>query len=82
MKIDFNKIFEYFNNLNDQARYSILACVVVLVLLLDVFFLVLPQCGSIADINDQIKKLSDDTQQVLTDKERIDQLKKTWSRRV
>ncbi len=32
--------------------------------------------GSIADINDQIKKLSEDTQQVLTDRQRIKQLKK------
>ena len=52
------------------------AGVVFLIILLDVFFLVLPQIGGIADINDQIKKMSDDTQQVLTDKQRINQLKK------
>lgn len=75
--MDLSKIFEAFNNLNEQARYSILGCVVVLVLLLDVFLLVLPQCGSISDINDQIKTLSTDTAQVVTDKQRIDQLKKS-----
>jgi len=75
--MDLSKIFEAFNSLNEQARYSILGGVVVLVLLLDVFLLVLPQCGSISDINDQIKTLSTDTAQVLTDKQRIDQLKKS-----
>ncbi len=75
--MDLSKIFEAFNNLNEQARYSILGGVVVLVLLLDVFLLVLPQCGSISDINDQIKTLSTDTAQVVTDKQRIDQLKKS-----
>ena len=76
MKPDLNKILEYFNNLNDQTRYAILGGVVFLIILLDVFLLVLPQMGSIADINDQIKKMSEDTQQVLTDKQRINQLKK------
>ena len=32
--------------------------------------------GGIADINDQIKKMSEDTQQVLTDKQRINLLRK------
>ena len=59
MKLDLNKILEYFNNLNDQARYAILGGVVFLIILLDVFFLVLPQIGGIADVNDQIKKISD-----------------------
>jgi len=77
MKMDLSKILEAFNSLNEQARYSILGGVVVLVLLLDVFLLVLPQCGSIVDINDQIKTLSTDTAQVLTDKQRINQLKKS-----
>ena len=71
-----NKIIEYFNNLNDQVRYAILVGVVFLIILLDVFLLVLPQMGSIADVNDQIKKLSDDTQQVLMDRQRINLLKK------
>ncbi len=38
--------------------------------------MVLPQMGSIADVNDQIKKLSEDTQQVLIDKPRINLLRK------
>jgi Tfp pilus assembly protein PilO len=76
MKLDLSKILEYFNNLNDQARYAILGGVVILVILLDVFLLVLPQIGGIVDINDQIKKMSDDTQQVLTDRQRIGQLRK------
>jgi len=75
MKFDFSKILAHFNNLNDQARYGILGGVVFLVILLDVFFLVLPQIGGIADINDKITKLSADTQQVLADKERINQLR-------
>ena len=76
MKIDLSKILGYFNNLNDQARYAILGGAVVLIILLDVFLLVLPQISGIADVNDQIKKLSADAQQVLTDRQRINQLKK------
>jgi len=76
MKLDLNKILEYFNNSSDQVRYAILGGLVFVVILLDVFFLVLPQMGSISDLNDQIKKLSDDTQQVLTDRERTNLLKK------
>lgn len=76
MKPDLNKIFEQFNNLNDQARYAVLGGVVLLIILLDVFLLVLPQIGGIADVNGQIKKISDDTQEVLTDRQRIRQLRK------
>jgi Tfp pilus assembly protein PilO len=76
MKFDFTKILEYFNNLNDQARYAVFGGVVFFVILLDVLFLVLPQIGSITDMNDQIKKMSEDTQQVLIDRQRIDQLRK------
>ncbi|MBF0570774.1 MAG: type 4a pilus biogenesis protein PilO [Candidatus Omnitrophica bacterium] len=76
MKPDLSKILEYFNNLNEQARYCVLAGVVFLIILLDVFFLVLPQMGGIADINGQIRKLSEDTQQVLADKQRLDLLRK------
>jgi Tfp pilus assembly protein PilO len=76
MKFDLTKILDYFNKLNDRTRYAILAGVVVVIILLDAFLLVLPQIGAIADQNDQIKKLSDDTQQVLTDKQRINQLRK------
>lgn len=75
MKFDFAKILEIFNSLNEQARYSIFGGVVVFILLLDGFFLVLPQCGSIVDINNQIKDLSSDTAQVVNDKQRIDSLK-------
>ncbi len=75
MKPDLSKILESFNDLNDQARYAVLAGVVVLVILLDVFLLVLPQISSIANVNDQIKKLSDDTREVLTDRQRISQLR-------
>ena len=76
MKLDLTKIIEYFNSLNDQARYAILAGVVFLIILLDVFLLVLPQIGSITGIDDQIKKLSEDTQQVSVDKKRINLLRK------
>jgi len=76
MKPDLNKILEQFNNLNDQTRYAALGGVVFFILLLDIFLLVLPQMGAISDINAQVKQLSDDTQQVLTDKQRIKQLKK------
>jgi Tfp pilus assembly protein PilO len=75
MKIDLNKILEIFNGLNEHVRYSIFGFFVLLVVLSDVFFLVLPQCGSIVDVNNQIKQLSQDTAQVLNDKQRIDQLK-------
>jgi Tfp pilus assembly protein PilO len=76
MKLDLTKIIESFNNLTDQARYGILGGAALLIIVLDVFFLVLPQIGSIADTNDQIKKMSDDTQQVLSDKQRISLIKK------
>ena len=76
MKIDLSKVIGYFNNLNDQARYAMLGGAVFLIILLDVFFLVLPQINGIIDVNDQIKKISDDTQQVLTDRQRINQLRK------
>ena len=76
MKFDLNKIIESFNKLNDQARYGVLAGLVVLILVLDVFFLVLPQWGSINDISAQISKLTTDTQQVLVDRQRIGQLRK------
>jgi len=76
MKIDLTKILEYFNNLNDQMRYGIFAGAVILIIALDVFFLVLPQIAGIADVNDRIKKMSESTQQVLVDRQRINQLKK------
>jgi len=76
MKFDFTKILEIFNSLNEQLRYSILGGAVLLVLLVDVLFLVLPQCASIVEINNQIKKISGDTAQILNDKQRIDQFKK------
>jgi len=76
MKLNLNKILEYFNNLNDQARYAALGGVVVLIILIDVFLLVLPQIGGIAHVNDQLKKMADDTQEVLTDRQRIGQLRK------
>ncbi len=76
MKFDLSKILEYFNNLNDQARYAILGSVVFLIILLDVFLLVLPQISGIANVNDQMRKMSEDTQQVLTDRQRINQLRK------
>ena len=76
MKPDLNKIIEQFNKLNDQSRYGILGWVVALILLLDAFLLVWPQFASISDINGQIKKISEDTQQVLTDRARLGSLKK------
>ena len=76
MNVDLKKIIESFNNLNDQTRYAIFGSVVFLIFLLDVIFLALPQMGGITDINDQIKKLSEDTQQVEVDKQRIVLLKK------
>lgn len=76
MKLDISKIIEYFNNLNDQARYCVLVGVVFLIVLLDVFLLLLPQMNSIADINDQIKKFSEDTRQVLTDKRQVNLLRR------
>jgi Tfp pilus assembly protein PilO len=76
MKFDITKILDSFNNLNDQMRYGIFGGVVFLILLLDVFFLVGLQMASISDINSQVQKLSDDTQQVLTDRGRISVLRK------
>jgi Tfp pilus assembly protein PilO len=76
MKIDLSKTLESFNNLNDQSRYAVLGGVVVMIILIDAFLLVLPQIGSIADINDQIKRMSEDTQQVLIDRQRTNELKK------
>ena len=71
-----NKIIELYNNLNDQVRYAILVGIIFLIILLDVFFGVLPQMAGIAHVNDQIKKLTDDTQEVLADKPRINLLRK------
>lgn len=76
MKFDLSKILGLYNNLNDQLRYSILVGVVFLIILLDVFLLLLPQMGSISNLSDQIKKLSEDTQEVLTDRGRISLLRK------
>jgi len=76
MKLDLNKILEYFNNLNDKARYGILGGVVFIIILIDVFLLFLPQLNSITSINDQITKMTADTEQVLTDRQRIGQLRK------
>ncbi len=70
-----NKLIESFNKLNDQARYCLLVGVVFLIILLDVVFLVLPQMASIGSINDQIKKLSDDTQEVLSERPQTKQRK-------
>ncbi len=69
-------IFKSFNSLSDQVRYAILGGVVFLIIAVDVFFLVLPQISGIDGVNDQIKKMSGDTQQVLTDRQRTNQLKK------
>jgi Tfp pilus assembly protein PilO len=76
MKEYLAKIFKLFNQLNDQARYSILGAVVLLIILMDVFILVLPQIGGIADIKGRLRKITADTQQVLTDRQRINQLRK------
>jgi Tfp pilus assembly protein PilO len=76
MKFDFNKILEHFNNLNDQTRYAVFGGVVVVFILLDVFLLALPQIGAITGMHAQMKQMSEDTQQVLTDRQRIGQLRK------
>ena len=76
MNLNLNKIIELYNKLNSQARYGILGGVAFAILLLDVFFLVLPQIGSIAHLNEQIKTMSDGTREVLTDRQRLLQLKK------
>ena len=76
MKLNLSKILEYFNNLNDQARYAVMVAAVFVIILLDLLFLVSPQMASIASINDQIKKLSEDTQQVTVDRARINWLRK------
>jgi Tfp pilus assembly protein PilO len=69
-------IIESFNKLNDQSRYAILVVVFFAIILVDVLFLVLPQMASIDTVNAQIKQLSDDTDQALTNKNRINPLKK------
>jgi Tfp pilus assembly protein PilO len=76
MKFDLKQILEYFNNLNDQARYAILGGVVVVIILLDVFLLVLPQCAGIAELNSQVTKMAQDTQQILVDRQRVGQLRR------
>ena len=76
MNLNINKILDQFNSLSDQIRYAVLGGVVLLILILDVVFLVLPQIGSIGDINNQITKLSDDTKQVIVDRQRVNLLRK------
>jgi len=76
MKFDVSKIIELYNNLSDQLRYSILVGVVFLIILFDVFLLLLPQMASVAAVNDQIKKMSDDTQEVLAERGGINLLRR------
>jgi len=76
MNPELKKILDSFNKLNDQTRYAVLGGVVLLVILLDVFFLAVPQIGSITDVNGQISKIGTDTEQVKTDMARIKVLKK------
>jgi hypothetical protein len=45
-----------------------------------VFFLVLPQMGSINDINDQVKTMDQDIQQVLADRQRVNEHKKNLAK--
>ena len=77
MKFDLNSLIESFNKLNETARYGILGGLAVLILGLDVFFLALSQVGAISQDSDQVKKLSDDTQQVLVDRVRINPLRRS-----
>ncbi len=77
MKIELNKTLDQFNRLNQQARYGIFGGLVFLVVLLDLFFLVGTQTSGISDMGDQIKKLAEDTQEVLTDRPRVGQLRKS-----
>jgi Tfp pilus assembly protein PilO len=76
MKFDFNKILDYFNALEERSRYLVLGGVVLFILLIDLLFLAMPQMGSIADMNNQIKQISDDTHEVLTGRQRLVQLRK------
>ncbi len=70
------QIIDQFNKLNDQARYAIVVVVIFLFILVDVLLLVLPQMSGISNVNDQIKKISDDTQDILANRGRIDFLKR------
>ena len=76
MKFDIKIIVDSFNKLNDQTRYSIFAGVVILILALDLSLLVMPQTVGIGNVFDKINTLSSDTQEVITDKQRISQLRK------
>ena len=76
MKPDLNKILEHFNKLDQQTRFAIFGGLVFSIILLDAFFLISAQIGAISDVHDQIKKMSEDTQQVLVDRQRINQLRK------
>lgn len=76
MKLDLNQIIEKFNNLNDQLRYAIVVGVVFVIILLDVLIFISLQMGGIASVNDHIKKLSEDTRQVVVDQGRINLLRK------
>jgi Tfp pilus assembly protein PilO len=73
--LDPKKILERYNKLSDQTRYCVLVGAIFLIILLDILLLVLPQISSIADVNAQIKKLSEDTRQVTADRVRIKLLK-------
>ena len=76
MKFDLNKILQSFNNLNEQTRYAVFGGVVFAVILFDVVLLVLPQVWAISDVHKQIKQMSDDTQEVMVDRQRVGQLRK------
>jgi len=72
MKLDLQKILEYFNSFNDRARLALLTGAALLAILLYVVILGLPQMAGIGAINAQVRKLSEGSQQVLIDKQRYD----------
>lgn len=76
MNPSISKILERFNNLNQQTRYAVFGGAVALVILLDAVFLISAQIGAINSLHDQMKKMSEDTQEVLTDRQRVNQLRK------
>jgi Tfp pilus assembly protein PilO len=76
MKFDVSSLIEKFNGLSDQVRYGVLAGVAAFIVLVDVLLLMFPQIGAINDLHSQIDKLTSDTEQVTTDKQRIGLLRK------
>ena len=76
MKFNVKNIIEGFNKLNTQVRLAIFWLVIVLVLMVDVVYLLMPQWNAVNEINTQITTVRQETQEVLSQRQQIARLRK------